>query len=99
MRLVILLIASFSVHAAEPWQSVLILEERENVSELLASCEFKGTIAASGQASRITQRIAEEALKLGANTVHIAGTVNTSNFTGVRRATNGRAFLCVRAKP
>jgi hypothetical protein len=98
MRFVILLIASFSVHAAEPWQSVLILEEHENVAALLASCDFKGTVAVSGVVSRLTRKLAEETLKLEANTVQIARVVETISTlaTGTRGVVNGRAFLCKR---
>lgn len=98
MRYLILLAMSFSAHAAEPWQSVLILNEYENVSGLLEQCEFKGTVAASGLASRLTQKIAEEALHLGANTVQIARVVDTASSlaTGTRGVVNGRAFLCKR---
>lgn len=98
MRYAILLVVAFSAHAAEPWQSVLILNEYEDVSELLASCEFKGTVAVSGVVSRLTRKLAEEALGLGANTVQIARVVDTISTlgTGTRGAVNGRAFLCER---
>jgi hypothetical protein len=98
MKFVILLVASFAVHAAEPWQGVLILNEYENVTALLDRCEFKGTVAVSGVVSNLTRRLAEEALTLGANAVQIARTVETASslLTGTRGVANGRAFLCKR---
>lgn len=98
MRTLILMLASLSANAAEPWQSVLILNEYENVSTLLASCEFKGTVAVSGLVSTLTRKLAEEALDLEANTVQISATVGTASSlaTGTRGAVNGRAFLCKR---
>lgn len=98
MRYIMLLLVSLSAHAAEPWQSVLILNEDENVGTLLESCEFKGTVAASGVVSRLTRKLAEESIKLGANTVQISRTVDmaSSIATGTRAAVNGRAFLCKR---
>lgn len=98
MRYVMLLLVSLSAHAAEPWQSVLILDEKENVAELLSRCEFKGTISVSGMVSTLTRKLAEEALKLDANTVQIVRTVGTTNLlgTGTRGVVNGRAMACPR---
>lgn len=85
--------------ATEPWQQVLVLgSDTTEIGALLKECEFKATVTADGPLDKLTQRIAQQALEAGGNTVHILGATNIPTTFALkgRGTANGRAFFCER---